>query len=276
MTNRRSLRVDTARTSRAFQFIPGHVGGRVDSAQPVLRRRTVGNLGKQPAVPPDYIIARNINSEGENGPFTLDPFTGYLGQPVSSAAMLIASYGTQWTTPPYSLSDLVLPTGWRVLDSADVGEKHWWAVACDDPASAGRTFSFSDPQTTGTGLTAVQAWYFYLAGGSGGGWGASRGPAFSGSGVAQYAEVPGDAAVYAQVATLYSCYSGLTVPAGLGLSGWGSGVACTCWPGTNGWTPVDTWMANSPLVTGVATDTTWGGAGWLGFIGSQALSLYWN
>jgi hypothetical protein len=38
MTSRRPIRGHTERVSRALQFIPGHVSGRVASAQPIRRR----------------------------------------------------------------------------------------------------------------------------------------------------------------------------------------------------------------------------------------------
>ena len=60
MTSRRAIATYAQRTSRALQFIPGHAGGRVDSAQPVLRRvgtlrGSVGEAGagsSSPAPPP--------------------------------------------------------------------------------------------------------------------------------------------------------------------------------------------------------------------------------
>lgn len=50
MTSRRALPGWDQRVSRVLQFIPGHVGGRVDSAQPVNRhigtiQRPVGATG---------------------------------------------------------------------------------------------------------------------------------------------------------------------------------------------------------------------------------------
>lgn len=48
MTNRRSLQSAAARQSRQTQFVPGHVGGRVASAQPVRSRRAVGAAGASP------------------------------------------------------------------------------------------------------------------------------------------------------------------------------------------------------------------------------------
>jgi len=44
MTGRRSLATHAARESRWLQFEPGHVGGRVDSAQPVRRRQRIGRV----------------------------------------------------------------------------------------------------------------------------------------------------------------------------------------------------------------------------------------
>ena len=51
MSSRRTLKSIAARESRAFQFIPGHVGGRVASAQPVLRR---GNISAQ--IDPEEVV----------------------------------------------------------------------------------------------------------------------------------------------------------------------------------------------------------------------------
>lgn len=46
MTNRRSLATYAERESRALQFWPGHVGGRVASAQPVEPREQVGDMAQ--------------------------------------------------------------------------------------------------------------------------------------------------------------------------------------------------------------------------------------
>jgi len=51
VTSRRSMRSHQQRASRAFQFVPGHVGGRVASAQPVLR---LGNISAQ--VDPEDVV----------------------------------------------------------------------------------------------------------------------------------------------------------------------------------------------------------------------------
>jgi hypothetical protein len=47
MTNRRSLQGYSLRESRELQFTPGHVGGRVASAQPVARRIAIGAVTAQ-------------------------------------------------------------------------------------------------------------------------------------------------------------------------------------------------------------------------------------
>jgi hypothetical protein len=51
MTNRRSLQTNMQRISRARQFVPGHLGGRVASAQPVRRRAGVGQVSAPPPPP---------------------------------------------------------------------------------------------------------------------------------------------------------------------------------------------------------------------------------
>lgn len=58
MTSRRAIKHFDQKASRALQFIPGHVGGRIASAQPVERRggsvRTVGTVTPDPPAPDTF------------------------------------------------------------------------------------------------------------------------------------------------------------------------------------------------------------------------------
>lgn len=57
MTSRRSMQTHAERVSRALQFIPGHVGGRVASAQPIYHRQNLRrDIGGEQAPGPEFLI----------------------------------------------------------------------------------------------------------------------------------------------------------------------------------------------------------------------------
>lgn len=83
MTSRRSIRSHQQRASRAFQFVPGHVGGRVASAQPVRR---LGNISAQ--VDPEEVVVpepggcwEEFTQSANEASFTTGPhYVGVYGQ----------------------------------------------------------------------------------------------------------------------------------------------------------------------------------------------------
>lgn len=114
MTGRRAVRQWDERLSRALQFVPGHVGGRVASAQPIrrrggtLRQASVGAV----ALPPDVDSWPYFTGGGQlnwpNASVTLADMGGTDGE--TYVALL-----TCVNVAP------LLPSGWTSLLSGSVG-----------------------------------------------------------------------------------------------------------------------------------------------------------
>lgn len=153
MTDRRSLQADAARTSRAFQFIPGHVGGRVASAQPVRRRRTIGGLqAAPPELPTSYIYAGGVAGASIPASVTMTTPSG-----LQAGDEIIAAFATRSAT-------LTIPTGWTALTSGTYGAMTygiWHAPYADDLA-------WDVAMTAGVGGYGYKLWGF--RGQAGGSW----------------------------------------------------------------------------------------------------------
>lgn len=172
MTDRRSLQTNNARVSRALQFVPGHVGGRVASAQPVrrlggtLRTPSVGTMA-EPSVPlgtpPDALdSARTIFTStvsGENGSTT---YQGWDGTPAAGDMLLSLLVGS-WTDGFNSAAEVTPPAGWDVLLSgshSSGGTNTVWTLIGID------AFSTADRYWTASGFVdggpldsvAVESW----------------------------------------------------------------------------------------------------------------------
>lgn len=148
MTSRRSRPTDAQRKSRALQFVPGHVGGRVASAQPVrrlggtLRNPSIGTTAPPPApaIPTfaawnttqgfsgtpstPYIDLEEWTYKVNNGPHTnngddhtYDTVTLADGDRLILA---IAADPVGWVFNP--------PTGWTTLGSGSMTNLDWWVA----------------------------------------------------------------------------------------------------------------------------------------------------
>jgi hypothetical protein len=132
MTGRRSMQTYEARVSRALQFLPGHITGRVASAQPVQRRRTVGVVGMEATYAEGPLIGNSSSyAVGLASPFPPDPVYmtqyGEMGDLVQGSALVSIISG-------YDIAPITLPTGWHEMASGTVGSLDYcigWASSLD-------------------------------------------------------------------------------------------------------------------------------------------------
>jgi len=138
VTDRRSFQTWTERMSRQAQFVPGHVGGRVASAQPVKRRVTVGRVSAPQAPLPTFL------GWGEGGNVTTGQ-TSWDADPrnntSTSGAIFTNAASDTYDGTEVEVGDLVValvfgfncgwsaPTGWTVVDSGDNGTTLDWLCA---------------------------------------------------------------------------------------------------------------------------------------------------
>jgi hypothetical protein len=109
------------RMSRQTQFLPGHVGGRVASAQPVRSRRTIGAAQQTVVAPPAW---REMDKNASS-PTTVEiEFFHTVGVGINTGdvvmAVVIARDG----------GTIGAPTGWTVLVTGLVGDTRYmvaWA-----------------------------------------------------------------------------------------------------------------------------------------------------
>lgn len=118
MTSRRSIRSHQQRASRAFQFVPGHVGGRVASAQPVRR---LGNISAQVdpeevVVQPEILEVGVSKGEDDGEVFLLSEYN-----PPAGEAHIVFCCSTD-------LGTITLPSEWTEIDRGTVGVMEWIAV----------------------------------------------------------------------------------------------------------------------------------------------------
>lgn len=161
MTSRRSLQTFNQRLSRQTQFVPGHVGGRVASAQPVKRRPTIGASTARPPVPPDEVWYQyqSYHTDGSG----LDAELGSLAG--VSAAFAVVSTAGQYLTQ--------IPSGWTELHRETLtqnGKGEWLIMAIDNVVgNEGTTVTSVDDPTVG--YAGGQVSWCYVYGGDGtGGW----------------------------------------------------------------------------------------------------------
>lgn len=143
MTNRRSLQTNMQRISRAQQFVPGHVGGRVASAQPVNHRTNRVGATQRPAdaTPPTsaYLYKDGVNQDSGISGATYNPEARAVaaGRPLVAGQVSVVSI--------FSSGSILAPSGWRVLGSGAVGsyidlidphfevQNLFWLVAVSPP-----------------------------------------------------------------------------------------------------------------------------------------------
>lgn len=146
MTSRRRIPSGSERQSRLDQFRPGHVGGRVASAQPIrrnggtLRRVSVGAVE---IPPPDAlpVVSFSVANYSSTGAYSTPGFVE-----VDAGVTLTAASGVE-TAIAWALcfgSEIISPSGWTSLASggpvgpgtgADVGF-HWLIATRDDVTSS--------------------------------------------------------------------------------------------------------------------------------------------
>lgn len=192
MTDRRSLQADAARSSRAFQFVPGHVGGRVASAQPVRRRRTVGGLSAVPGTPPATLKMQN----GSGATIAAPPAD------VSAAFHAVITSGGTGITPP---------AGWTTLASGTFAYGHYCIMR--------RVGTWTESQTVGVGGSTqvgyASAWF---TGATGGSWVHSLATP-SGITYMDLVDAPAGATCWARLGVIQNLYSGLSYDSTLGDTG---------------------------------------------------------
>jgi hypothetical protein len=112
------------RVSRALQFVPGHVGGRVASAQPIRRRggtlrsASVGAVAPPVTAPLYGYYDENYLVEGDTT-VDVDMSAGFADVTGMVAISVAVGIGVTWTGP----------TGWTSLLSGTVGGLEyaaWW------------------------------------------------------------------------------------------------------------------------------------------------------
>lgn len=215
MTNRRSLPSHGQRVSRALQFRPGHVGGRVDSAQPVIKLRP-----KRPTREP-WTAATWIAGDPSN---LTGPITVTLPASVWKGSRIYAFLGGR------TMTGFTLPAGWTMLASGTVGPSSEWpflwavAVIADYQATEGATFSYTG---SGGALGGFELHFIRFSGFKGGTWGLVNNPAdeFTGQSDLYFAQPDPTWDVWFQVTLVAASYTGLqgTIPPGFS-TGAGSGA----------------------------------------------------
>lgn len=144
MTGRRAVKPWPVKVSRAFQFVPGHVGGRVASAQPIrrrggnLRQASIGATGVPVPMLPVYIDHDLITSSTTPGADTLD--TSGLAALSDDGNLFIV-----WCAGA-GVGAFTAPAGWTVEASGSVGTDVTYLVAwTNKSASTDWDFMFADP-----------------------------------------------------------------------------------------------------------------------------------
>jgi len=129
------------RLSRALQFQPGHVGGRVASAQPILRRGgtlrrpSIGSAYAPPEAPTLVDSYAWVQSDVWEGSTSVDLATAWAAWPFAQTegnTVIVLVVAHQSGTP-------VAPTGWSVLGAATAGALNyslaWIKVGASAPAA---------------------------------------------------------------------------------------------------------------------------------------------
>lgn len=266
MTNRRSLQTNMQRISRAQQFVPGHVGGRVASAQPVRERLKVGAAAGPPGAVPDAMARIALGGGFRSDP---DPIDVNL----SGGAALVVMFGRL-------ISDLVAPAGWTVMEEFTTLsgiETCPYLVASITDADAG-THTFSYTETIPSNIHSVAVVGYELVGATGGSWTAVHGEeivaTFGSPGIITFASPPAAAAAW-QETTATSVYTGLSAPVPSGMaSGDGEGSVSFgyCWPKST--SAAD--FASTGTFQGTGAYYNYGSAGAYGTPSSVAFAFGWN
>lgn len=257
MTDRRSMQADAARSSRAFQFVPGHVGGRVASAQPVRRRRTVGGLTKPPGVTPATVAI----STGLGASATVAPAD------VTAAAIMFLHAGYDATATP--------PAGFTRIDADTFGPASTpvgpltWQVVTAGPVAEGTVPTFTLGGAVG-GWSQVEEWVVvYFIGGTGGSLSVERGPHYPSTSYAEFNDAPPSGAEsWIYLGALKGVYNNPTTNVS-GLTNSNGLIGIYAYPGVGSHAAPATTLPSSAYLD-------WDSLGAYGIPGSQALCLGWT
>lgn len=200
MTNRRSLQTNMQRISRAQQFVPGHVGGRVASAQPVRERRKVGAMA-QPIGDPPTTIYTGILDNGGVQTITASAFPANM----THALILVGAVNCDGFTAP---------TGWTELagggphGAGDVsgGIIAQWSLLHTTDLTATRSFAFPTYHPLSGSSQSMALVSAYFTGGTGGSWSVTQGTHTTNTSSA-YATGVGTASAWAQMCLLTGVYT---------------------------------------------------------------------
>lgn len=133
MTSRRALTGPGQRQSRALQFVPGHVHGRVASAQPVVRRATIGQASSATVTPP-FLVTSSVTgfapgvtygvSEPPDPVWITGPLGGEFFFPAQGTAVVVF-------ISHYDAGTMTIPSGWTVERTGSLNGLSWalvWAT----------------------------------------------------------------------------------------------------------------------------------------------------
>lgn len=206
------MQASAARESRALQFVPGHVGGRIASAQPVKRRRTVGAAAATPATPPDGVL---LWAQDEQATFGTS-ITLTAPAPPASTVWAVGLFHSS------SFGSVDLPAGWVQLATGSLGSdprgsiKCWTIAAAPWTVDTGRTVGFSDIVADSSASTGAAVVAYFQGAAAEGGWSVIDGPTYVGTSLAGFTAVPDGTASWVQFAAVTGVYQiGTSYPSGI-------------------------------------------------------------
>lgn len=185
MTDRRSLQSSAARDSRAFQFVPGHVGGRVASAQPVKRRNG------------PYVMARPEGGQPNDASVWSSKWDAITTGAIPDITMpspgaelygswLVGIVAARGCAPITSA-----PSGWSVRASGTVGATdrlHWAVVMAPWTGAQGLSFAYPGLESVSYDIKAACATVYRFTGGSGGEWLVTSGGEYADTSMSTFAQ----------------------------------------------------------------------------------------
>jgi hypothetical protein len=142
VTGRRSIAQWDAKLSRAMQFVPGHVTGRVNSAQPVVRRHGIGVAGA-PVAPVAFCSSSLFIDSGttwaEYGPASVAVHAAitfdYDATHTGDIDVRIASITADPADPP-TLID-TMPSEWMTITGPGTGSITFKDTSGEFPVNVG-------------------------------------------------------------------------------------------------------------------------------------------
>jgi hypothetical protein len=163
MTSRRAMPGYDQRLSRALQFVPGHVGGRVASAQPVRRRggtirQAVGATGAAPAS--GLVFLGYLPTSYNFGVGGMPPPPDPRIQPGPSSPTLTPGSAQVTMIAGWATGGVSFPSGWHTVASGTVSQMAWalaYTTHFDSPSMALSFPAWGMSDGSGVGIF---TWYF--------------------------------------------------------------------------------------------------------------------